>query len=125
MYNGRSNYRRESFNQDYGQRNRNRSVSKECERSRPRYRSTSRDNSVNRYRNTQSRVETEDKGPEQLQETERIDQGLDLAPILAQIGTGQDAIGVMNVTTLLENALTLCWMKNRKLFCSCQLRNSR
>ena len=54
-YNDRSNYRRESFNQDYGQRNRNRSVSKECNRSRPRYRITSRDNSVNRYRNSQSR----------------------------------------------------------------------
>ena len=54
-YNGRSNYRRESFNQDYGQRNTNRSVSRECNRSRPRYRSTSRDNSVNRPRNNQYR----------------------------------------------------------------------
>ena len=54
-YNDRSNYRWEGFNQDYGQRNRNRSVSRECDRSRHRYRSTSRDNSVNRYRNNQSR----------------------------------------------------------------------
>ena len=54
-YNDRSNHRRENFNQDYGQRTRNRSVSRECDRSRPRYRSTSRDNSGNTYRNNQSR----------------------------------------------------------------------
>ena len=34
-----------------------------------------------------------------VQETEGIDQGQDLAPILAQIGTGQDATGAMNMTT--------------------------
>ena len=51
-------------------------------------------------------VETEDKGVEQIKETEGIDQGPELAPILAQIGTGQDAIGAMNMTTLQENALT-------------------
>ena len=62
---------------------------------------------------------TEDKGLGLLQETEQIDQGLDQAPMLAQIGIGQDAIGAMNMTTLLENALTSCWMKNRMLFCSC------
>ena len=33
-------------------------------------------------------VETEEKGPELHQEKERIDQGLDLVPVLAQIGTG-------------------------------------
>ena len=49
-HNDRSNYRRENFNQDYGQRNRNKSVSRECERSRPRHRSTLRDNSINRHR---------------------------------------------------------------------------
>ena len=38
-YSDRSNYRRKNFNQDYGQRNRNRSVSIKCDRSRPRYRS--------------------------------------------------------------------------------------
>ena len=64
-------------------------------------------------------VGTEDKGAELLQETEGIDQGLDLAPVLAQIGRDQDAIGAMNMTTSLENGLTLCWMKNRMLFCSC------
>ena len=40
-YNDRSSYRRENFNQNYGQRDRNRSVSRERDRSRPRYRSTS------------------------------------------------------------------------------------
>ena len=64
-------------------------------------------------------VETEDKGLEQIQEIEGIDQGLDLAPTLAQIGAGQDATSAMNMTTSLENALTLSWMKNRMLFCSC------
>ena len=33
-------------------------------------------------------VGTEDKGPELFQETEGIDQGLDQAPMLAQIGIG-------------------------------------
>ena len=64
-------------------------------------------------------VETEDTGLEQIQETEGIDQGPDLAPMLAQIGTGQDAIGAMNMTTLQEIALTLCWMKSRILSYSC------
>ena len=53
--NDRPSYRRENFNEDYGQRNRNRIVSRECDRSRPRYRSTSRDNSINRYRTNQNR----------------------------------------------------------------------
>ena len=64
-------------------------------------------------------VETEDKGLEQIQETEGIDQGQDLVSVLAQIGTGQDAIGAMNMTTLQENDLTLCQMKNMMLSCSC------
>ena len=64
-------------------------------------------------------VGTEDKGAELLQETEGIDQGLDQAPMLAQIGIDQDAINAMNMTTLLENALTLCQMRNRMLFCNC------
>ena len=51
----RSNYRRQNSNQNYGQRNRHRSISRECNRSRPRYRSTSRENLVNRYRTNQSR----------------------------------------------------------------------
>ena len=51
----RSNYRRHNFNQKYDQRNRNRSVSRECERSWPRHRNTSREISVNRYRTNQSR----------------------------------------------------------------------
>ena len=51
----RSNYRRQNSNQNYGQRNRNRSISRECKRSRPRYRGTLRENSVNRYRTNQSR----------------------------------------------------------------------
>ena len=54
-HNDRSNYRRQNSNQNYGQRNRNRSISRECKRFRPRYRSTSRENSVNRYRTNQSR----------------------------------------------------------------------
>ena len=61
-------------------------------------------------------VGTEDKGPELVQEIEGIDHGLDLAPVLAQKGTGQDAIDAMNMTTLLENALMLCQMKNRMQF---------
>ena len=111
--------RRESFNQDYGQRIRNRSVSRECDRSRPRYRSTSRGNSGNRNGIARIEVGTEDKGLELFQETEGIDQGLDQAPMLAQIGIGQDAIGAMSMTTLLGNALTLCQMRNRLLFCNC------
>ena len=63
-------------------------------------------------------VETEDKGLEQIQETDGTDQDPDLVPILTQTGTGQDAIGVMSMTTLQENALTLCQMKNRMLSCS-------
>ena len=53
--NNRSNYRRQNSNQSYGQRFRHRSISRECNRSRPRYRSTSRENLVNRYRTNQSR----------------------------------------------------------------------
>ena len=68
---------------------------------------------------TKIEVGTEDKGPELFQETEGIDQGLDQAPELEQIGIGQDAIGVMNMTTSLENALTLCQMRNRMLLCNC------
>ena len=64
-------------------------------------------------------VETGDKFLEQIQETEEIDQGLDPAPMLAQIRTGQDAIDAINMTTLLENVLTLCWMRNRKQFYNC------
>ena len=33
--------------------------------------------------------------------------------MLAQIEPGQDPIGVMNITTLLENALMSCGMRNR------------
>ena len=64
-------------------------------------------------------VGTENKGPELFEETEEIDQGLDQAPVLVQIGIGQDTIGAMNMTTLLENALMLCQMRNRMLFCNC------
>ena len=58
----------------------------------------------------------EDKDPGLHQEKERTDQGVGPVPMLVQIGTGQDAIDAMNMTTLLENALMLCWMKNRKKF---------
>ena len=51
----RPNYRRQNSNQNYGQRNRHRSISRECKRSRPRYRSTSIENLVNRYRTNQGR----------------------------------------------------------------------
>ena len=70
-------------------------------------------------------VGTEDKDLEQVQETQGIAQCQDLTPILAQIGTGQDAIGAMNMTTLQENVLMLCQMKNGMLSCSCYLRKSR
>ena len=53
--NNRSNYRRKNSNQNYGQRFRHRSISRECDRSQPRYRSTSRENLENRYRTKQSR----------------------------------------------------------------------
>ena len=51
----RSYHRRQNSSQRYDQAFRHRSVSRECERSRPRYRSTSRENFENRYRNNQSR----------------------------------------------------------------------
>ena len=70
-------------------------------------------------------VGTEDKGPELFQETGGIDQGLDQAPMLAQIGIGQDAIGEMNMTTSLGNALMLCWMRKRILFCNCWPRRGK
>ena len=94
-------------------------LSREHDRSRPRYRSTSRDNSINRFRLIKVEVGIEEKGQGLHQEKERIDQGLDPAPMLVQIGTGQDAIGAMNMTISLENALTLCWMGNRKQFYNC------
>ena len=53
--NNRSSYRRQNSNQNYGQRFRHRSISRECKCSRPRYRSTSRENLENRYRTNQSR----------------------------------------------------------------------
>ena len=64
-------------------------------------------------------VGIESKGPELLQETEEIGQSLDQAPVLAQIGIGQDVLGAMSMTTLLGNALMLCQMRNRMLFCNC------
>ena len=70
-------------------------------------------------------VGTEDKGPEILQETEGTGQGLDQAPMLAQIGICQDTIGAVSMTTLLGNALTLCWMRNRMLFCNCWPKRGR
>ena len=49
-YDNRPNYRRDSYRQNYGNQGyRNRSVSRECDRSRPRYRNNSRDNSRKRY----------------------------------------------------------------------------
>ena len=53
--NNRSNYRRQNSNQSYGQRIRHTSISRECNRSRPRYRCTSRENLGNRYRTNQNR----------------------------------------------------------------------
>ena len=70
-------------------------------------------------------VGTEDKGPELLQETEGAGQGLDQALMLAQIGIGQDAIDAMSITTLLGNALLLCPIRNRMLFCNCWLKRGR
>ena len=58
-------------------------------------------------------VEIENIGPELPQEKEKgKDQGLDPVPMSVQIGTGQDAIDAMNMTTLLENALTIYWRKS-------------
>ena len=118
-HNDRPSYRRENFNQNYGQRNRNRGVSRECDRSRPRYRSTSRDNPGNRYRNGQSRSRDRGQRSTTTSRKEGINQGLDLVPVLVQIGLGQDAIDAMNMTTSLENALMLCWMSNKKQFYNC------
>ena len=70
-------------------------------------------------------VGTEDKGPELLQETEGTGQCLDQSPMLAQIGIGQDAIGAIGMTTSLGNALTLCQMMNRMLFCNCWPKKGR
>ena len=110
--NDRSSYRRQNFNQNYGQRNR--SVSRECERSRPRHRSTSRDISINWYRTNQSRSRDRGQGSRTTsREREKLDQGIDPVLMLLQIESGQDAIDAMNMTILLENALTLCWMMSR------------
>ena len=53
--NDRSYHRRQNSSQRYDPRFRHRSISRECDRSIPRYRSTSRENFENRYRNNQSR----------------------------------------------------------------------
>ena len=75
---------------------------------------------------TKVEVETEDKGPELFQEIGKIDQGLDQVLMLTQIGIGQGAIDAMNMTTLLENALTLCHIKIKKvLLCNCYHRKSK
>ena len=68
---------------------------------------------------------TEDKGPELLQETEGTGQGLDQAPVLAQIGIDQDATGAMSMITSLGNALMLCWMRNMMLFGNCWSKRGR
>ena len=55
-YDNRPNYRRDIFRENYGNQGyRNRSVSQECDRSWPRYRSNSRDSSRYRYNREQSR----------------------------------------------------------------------
>ena len=61
---------------------------------------------------TKGGVGIEDNGLELHQEKEGMDQGLDPVPVLVQIGTSQDAIDAMNMTTSLENVLMLCWMRN-------------
>ena len=53
--NDRSYHRRQNSSQMYNQRYRHRSISRECDRSRLRYTSTSRENFENMYRNNQSR----------------------------------------------------------------------
>ena len=68
----RSNYRRQNSNQNYGQRNRHRSISRECKRSRPRYRSTLRENLVNRYRTNQSRSRERQRSRSTLQRERHI-----------------------------------------------------
>ena len=54
-------------------------------------------------------VERKDKGPEQNLETEiekiSLLQDLDLVPVLIQIGIDLDALDVVNMTILQENAL--------------------
>ena len=54
-----------------------------------------------------------DRYPELPPERERQGQGQDPVPELVQIGIGQDAIGVMNMTISLENALTSCGMRSK------------
>ena len=54
-----------------------------------------------------------DRDPELPPEKETQGQGQDPVPKLVQIGTGQDAIGVMNMITSLENALTSCWRRSK------------
>ena len=54
-----------------------------------------------------------DRDPELPPEKETQGQGQDPVPKIVQIGTGQDAMGVMNMTTLLENALTSCQMRSK------------
>ena len=54
-----------------------------------------------------------DRDPELPPNRETHGQGQDPVPELVEIGTGQDPIGVMNMTTLLENALTSFWMRSK------------
>ena len=68
---------------------------------------------------TKKGVGIEDKDQELHQEKERTDQGLGPAPMLVQIGTDQDAIDAMNMTTSLGNALMSCQMRSRKQIYNC------
>ena len=61
---------------------------------------------------TKVQIEIEDIGPELPQEKVNwTDQGLDPVSMSVLIGTGQDAIDAMNMTTSLENAITMYWRK--------------
>ena len=60
---------------------------------------------------TKSEVEIEVKGLGLFQEIGKIEHGPDQAPLLALIGIGPSAIDVMNMITLLGNALMPCLIK--------------
>ena len=85
--NNRSYHSRQNSSQRYDQGFRHRSVSRECDRSRPRYRTTSRENFENGYRKIKVEV-GKDKGPELLPERDTQGQGQDPVPELVLIETG-------------------------------------
>ena len=104
-YDNRPNCRRDNFRQD--QRCRNRSISQDCNRSRQRFgitQGTVQEIGINTAIEAKAEVEIEGKGPELLQEKDRVDSGqiqdLDQVPILALIETDLGAIDAANMIIL-------------------------